>query len=728
MRKILLFLLFFLLFIPFSRAQYVTLEGRQFKDENGNDFYPVVCNYLNSYLYYPQKPDYFFPSPNHEHDDPCWDCTNLSECLEQYSANFRWLKEMNFNAIRLFGLGPIFYNDPERQPQGWAIQASDLEYALIYNCWDSSNYYRKAFPICPTSSLDNNLVLIFSYFDSVLVRAYKEDLKVILVPGGAVWNYSDTFPEIYATYLSILAHHIAHDSPPEARAALMAYDLFNEPTSSWYWQSMYPSVKEGHSKTDVCEHVSSWYDSIKQHDTCHLITFGGKPLLDLFEFDAGVLKIDFYSPHVYTYKRTYEGNQFFQGMVDQASGIFYWMANKLPMPYLIGEIGFRSKYLDDYNPSNEGTNAQQRDFADSALHNSRNCLSSGFSWWCYQDYYWGDRDCFHGILGWNPNTDTTEEKPVASVFRNFNNSIPPESPVMPDSYYDPFHHAQYAPGTNIITGHITFLTKLIKDALVFGQTFLEMKDEVPIYDNHYTFSDDNGNFELIPYDYQPPSYPNKIENLKITSLSGSRIYKAGTVGSGLTYQVNSSNWEYDGSITNCLVVGSSNNLQAFNTLELEDVFFFQGADADVKARTAIYLNSEVHANLGSKVHIYCTETFPDCNWIPDLLIKEPSMAHTNTTDFLSDDIEVAFLPSDDSVGIILYPNPCQNQITIEFLDPSLSSHLSLVEVFNTKGVFYIQFVLCNPVEEIDVSSLSPGLYLVKINASNQILYKKFIKK
>ncbi len=45
MKRTLLSLFICGIFVITMQGQYVTIEGRQFKDENGEGFYPVVCNY-----------------------------------------------------------------------------------------------------------------------------------------------------------------------------------------------------------------------------------------------------------------------------------------------------------------------------------------------------------------------------------------------------------------------------------------------------------------------------------------------------------------------------------------------------------------------------------------------------------------------------------------------------------------------------------------------------------
>ncbi|MBK7083929.1 MAG: cellulase family glycosylhydrolase [Flavobacteriales bacterium] len=72
--------------------------------------------------------------------------------------------------------------------------------------------------------------------------------------------------------------------------ALMAYDLYNEPAYFDYTD---------HTKQWICEKVASVYDELKAADPNHLITVGGISVVEVFEWDPTILKLDFWSPHLY---------------------------------------------------------------------------------------------------------------------------------------------------------------------------------------------------------------------------------------------------------------------------------------------------------------------------------------------------------------------------------------------------------------------------------------------
>ncbi len=754
MKKGYFLLLFSFLFCSFSYSQYVTLEGRQFKDENGNDFYPVVCNFMTQYLYTSSQPEPFFPSPDINHDLWCYNCISLSTCLDQIQRNFDTIAAMNFNAIRLFCLNPVYYNSKKEEDlwiQGWGIKVVNLDTMLMKNCWIDKSIpeytYTDAVYLSQTFGPDTVLNRILQYYDSVLLRAARSSLKVLLNVGVAIGDFSPEFISGYHTYLALVADHFGSGNPSPGsredsiRKALMAYVILEEPAYSWNDATMWPKDTSGtgHTKQDVCQFINTLYDALKQNDPYHLVTLGGVPA-DLFEYDPGVMKLDFYSPHIYPKKRTYPGYDFLQGMVDEAHSWFYWLASNVPMPYLIGETGFKSKYMDDTHVGNDGTNTQQKQYADSTLKSAKECLASGYSWWYYQDYYWSDHDCYYGLLGRTGNqyNDTVLRKPVVTAFENFNSSSLPGIMTRPEYYYDPYHHEQYAPGTHIIAGHIIDDNGPVKDAWVRGITYLgkDTNDLTKVlYDTHYSFSNNNGYFDLIPYDYYGvQDTSNCILDLKITAPSGLRFHFGGwtnpptPVDSGATYCLMTSGWEFDDTVKNSTVPGpGQTSFQAFNSLDLQDVSFLFRSECDVFARTSVFLHPEVVAYNGSETHIFCGPAFPDCSDIPDTTLCIPNPPVQNTDLKSSEELELAFIPVSDSVTLMLYPNPCKDAVVIELLNADNFQPPYYIAVYNSAGARVASFQTTTSKSILSMASLSSGIYLVQIKYADKSYSKSIIK-
>jgi hypothetical protein len=79
--------------------------------------------------------------------------------------------------------------------------------------------------------------------------------------------------------------------------------------------------------------------------------------------------------------------------------------------------------------------------------------------------------------------------------------------------------------------------------------------------------------------------------------------------------------------------------------------------------------------------------------------------------------------SGDNSDIIIYPNPATNRIMIIYAD-NQSVNLS---VYNIVGELVLQRELVNTENEIDISSLTTGIYILKVTGSDWTAQKKIIK-
>ena len=78
-----------------------------------------------------------------------------------------------------------------------------------------------------------------------------------------------------------------------------------------------------------------------------------------------------------------------------------------------------------------------------------------------------------------------------------------------------------------------------------------------------------------------------------------------------------------------------------------------------------------------------------------------------------------------SESLSLFPNPATNQITITSMHGAGDGTLT---VFNPEGGQFLQQHLTGNVSPLDISSLPPGLYVVKLVGIQEVLVGKFMKK
>ncbi|MBL0051627.1 MAG: hypothetical protein IPP29_09055 [Bacteroidetes bacterium] len=377
--------------------------------------------------------------------------------------------------------------------------------------------------------------------ENILEKAYNKGLKVILVAGGKLHEYSPNFSDEYNLYLQQLAIYMKNSASLNARKALLGYDLMNEPL--WSAQSKWPDCIDGQSKQDVCNSVNNWYFTLNKYDHDHLVTLGGSGIEDVFQWDPAVMKLDFYSPHFYPNLQPYEGTTHQEKVdlaIERALGNVCWLKKNCPFPFIIGETGFQAQAGLSYpsDPVN-GTLQQQKEYAEQTLKYVYDCDGSGYSWWIYQNMYWGADGSYYGLLDFglcNPIPCAPLYKPIVAAFTNFSSTALKDPCNAPSNYHDPFNHSIYSPNTNIIHGNIKDDDgNPVEDAVVFGYTILEVdvNNNALSIDHHYTLSDPIGNFSLIPYDFinNFPPEPNTIVDMTISATGCERLHYGWANGS-----------------------------------------------------------------------------------------------------------------------------------------------------------------------------------------------------
>ena len=73
-------------------------------------------------------------------------------------------------------------------------------------------------------------------------------------------------------------------------------------------------------------------------------------------------------------------------------------------------------------------------------------------------------------------------------------------------------------------------------------------------------------------------------------------------------------------------------------------------------------------------------------------------------------------------AIAIYPNPASTNLWITAADLQIQD----VKIYNIKGQLVIE--VSENMEQIDISSLNSGVYLIKIETAKQTFFKRLLKK
>lgn len=730
-----------------SFSQLVTIEGKQFK-LNGANFYPTVLNY---------SVEISSPSPGTstwqtngyitsfvDYNDNscgtgggCFECNNGVTCTTQLQDEFNYMAGMGFNTLRIAGFYPRFQSGQ-----------------LVWQGRDNPDRNWFYIPIDPNNSSDPGLQFVFSMYEDMLavanntinsVTMQPQPMKIILLMIGSSSYFTPTEVNAYNDFLRALATYI-NTSPN--KSAVLAYDLWNEPCwEDWSYKS----------KEEACEVIKTWYNTAKTFDPDHLITLGSCGTSDASEYDPSIIKVDFISVHFYPGWLPFEDRNlpYYQQLAQKrVYNEIYWINKSSPYPWIVGETGFTASNFHTIAQGLNGTVSDQQNYAQQTLDATCNCGGSGYSWWAYQDGYWADPNCpgceFYGLLERGYAPSSTAEKDAVTNFRNYSPVITGPCPVDYSAtydetkvFYDPYKSSDYnISQANAVSGTIQDLNgNPIKNAFIIALNWLETIDNTPLdpldFDFTYhhnwlnTYSDENGFFKAIPYNYTTVG-DNRIVTLRANAAGAERVEAGGwwpfddvQMTQNLnTINIKKVNFEYDGIINNEVVAsGNTKNFKGFNSLTIKNSII--NGISDITARNEININTEFHASSSSEVHAYLSEPFPDCADLNGFM-RTVNSTTGNGSDITKDEKRVELTFADNKQTVIsINPNPNNGIFTIELTNRQSEDNFN-INIKNPLGESLKKLILSSNKLNIDLSSLPKGVYLIEFNSRASLQTKKII--
>ncbi len=480
--KLLTFILFNSMFVC-SFGQFIKLDGRQFKDENGEDFYPMVMNYWVDLVY---KGELQEPVENFDSiklapymkfgSSPGYDIPSIEHGIGRIYTDFQEIKNLGFNVVRLV---LNMEKDTLYTTDGFYFKLNKFD--MLW--YDSLNIPLKVHvypPYDPVS--DPNTKFFFDKYIELAKLADSVGLKLWIGCGGGWVIYSDQNINDYTNYLGAMANYIHGYSLHN----LFCYEFYGEPSSSEKFYPPYPTWPN-HTKPQICQIANKWDSTMKINDPDHLTTLGGTELNDPGLWDPTCLNVDFTNIHLYPDVRTFEwktssspnGNDpdFLSHTFKRFKDLLYLYDQKFIKPYIFGETSFPGENIHNnhymkYPYAVYGDEEDGRDFVEEMFSLVKNSKASGFQWWLFQNLHWAElnedsipspkpnnylndvKECYLGLLRFgDPDSVTGYEglrKLAAQKFIEYKTNPPaisppdygPLSPIMnmADPYYNPFNH------------------------------------------------------------------------------------------------------------------------------------------------------------------------------------------------------------------------------------------------------------------------------------------------
>lgn len=728
-----------------SFGQFVTIKEKQFK-LNGSNFYPKVLNYgveisSNSPGASTWQANGYITSFIDNNDNSCgsgvgcYECNNEATCTTQLQNEFNYIAGMGFNSLRIAGFYPHYQSGQ-----------------LVWQGRDNPDRNWFYIPINPNNSNDPGLQFVFSMYEDILaianntvnsVTMQPQPMKIILVMIGSSSYFTQPEVNAYNDFLRALAIHI-NTSPN--KSAVLAYDLWNEPCwEDWSYKS----------KEEACDVIKTWYNTAKTYDPDHLITIGSCGINDASEYDPSIIKVDFISVHFYPTWLPFEdrNSQAFQQLaLKRVFNEIYWINKSSPYPWIVGETGYTASNFHTTSQGLNGSVFDQQNYAQQTLDATCNCGGSGFSWWSYQDGYWADPNCqgceFYGLLerGYAPSTPA--EKNAVSTFRNYTPNINGACPVDYSAnynatkvFYDPFRSSDYnIAQANAVSGILQDLNgNPIKNAYIIALNWLSTLDpdgqpstgdETYFHNWLNTYSDETGYFKVIPYNFVTLG-DNRIVTLRANAAGAERVERGGPPFDDVqmtqnlnTINIEKVNFAYDVIINNeTVTTGNLKNFKGFNSVTVQNSTF--NGTSDVTSRNEIYLKNEFHASTTSEVHLYLTETFPDCSDLNNFMRTSNinTLGNINSQS-IEKGIEITFI-SPDKKDVNIYPNPNSGNFTIKLFNYKITDDL-VVCIRNPLGEYLKKINVTSNEFNIDLSSFAKGVYVLELSDPSNFKTKKII--
>ncbi|MBL0127753.1 MAG: cellulase family glycosylhydrolase [Flavobacteriales bacterium] len=752
-----------------ASGQLVTLEGRDFMLD-GSVFYPLVMNYTITFASntYGSGTDIYI-SPDGGYDRGVGgelECASVGECNAQLRLHFQKLVSMGFNTIRLIGAQAKMRAAGSRQfllsvrhnTNSWA----DPSYSLVIET--------------PSGFVLGASDQYFASLRNFIGVADDEGLKVILLVAGgeppptwnAFWDWNSV--DRYAHFLERLGQELAMEP------GLLAYDLWNEPG----WTARGQGNYDNWSKSDVCDISARWYDSIRLHDADHLITVGGCNVDDMEHWDPSVIKLDFWSPHLYP-QPAISG---LSNTMNRYYSRLCWIGRNSPMPFLIGETGFSAEEDSDDNldaPGNEHLDAdpahhqlpwmhgtawavcedEQAEFAIASMDATRYYLGSGYSWWTFQngraanlssgpDAY---KENFYGLLKYGGAPCATcpggltpwADKQAVQAFTNYVLPAPPASIGTPPSSYSNWSMNS---GPLLTTIYLRDQHgRPIADAAVKSIQEIETIHHTAGYNIHSIFtSDANGRVE-IRRGHAPSGYLLKRVLLDIFSQGAKTIrYVAPQLlvwnppalvqvwPEEMVIDIFRSPLKYELNIVGQSIacgLGSNVDLYAWDRISLSSVVVEQDGEAGgevlFRARREIHVHGEFHAEVGSEVHIYPDRVFPKCevgigmDWI-----AQPETGLMSELDdspkARTGEVELTFSKDQVSPSLTVRPNPGVFVIEVDIQNVWGEA---LLEILDPVGRVLRSEMVRSGIVSIGIGGLAEGQYYARLSDAGRLLVAPF---
>jgi len=370
-------------------------------------------------------------------------------------------------------------------------------------------------------------------------------------------------------------------------------------------------------------------------------------------------------------------------------------------------------------------------------------------WICglFEDGYKSEynRGAFYGLLNYADSDPTNSfastghyvnsnaDKPAVDAVRLFDATDINlcNLPTSTSEYYNPYNHPNH-PNAQIGLVIDDDTGESIENAFVMGFTIVgENSNGYPIDYQHYTYSDANGEFILIPFDIELNNAPDG-NNLQINQI---RLSAAGAeyipissfppVSSNV-FNLKRDFFEYNPTINYLIAnTGEHKLLRGYNQVTIKDnVQFLDGSTGTISAREEIRIDHEFHAKTGSEVHIFTSEIEPECVDFSGYRVSSTGSENITVPQISNKEIEIHFNQNQTNLLFEVSPNPNQGHFIVKSTSEDYNG--AILKVYNSMGKIIYQTIGSNNRNELDLSNQPKAIYFITLQSKTEIKSSKII--
>jgi len=320
-----------------TNSEFVQVNSEGFSVK-GEPFFPLILNYVVQFRIVKEK---VVLGATWEYEKlNTFEFASEEGIKRQMNNHFGLIKKMGFNTVRIIGLD-LFRHQKEK-PIPMLEKVDSLNNRTFLPIAEEENVRQIISSINQLSKIaeENGLKLMF-LLPRPLKEANSNELRLNLIK--EILRSQKNNPTIFA------------------------YDFFNEPL---YFDNAeyFEFSKVQRLKKEAVDLVRSWKKLMNRHAPNQLMTISYAEPIEVFEWDPGLLELDFVSFHTYSPLRV--------------PNEIYWFSKFAKKPWVITETSLPAD-------NDSISYASQAIFMKEVLQRVVNCGGSGFGWWQFQDVEWG---------------------------------------------------------------------------------------------------------------------------------------------------------------------------------------------------------------------------------------------------------------------------------------------------------------------------------------------------